>query len=431
LGQSELGIFTPLDMNNTEKIRKANHDLLGPLFYRFLFKLYLSQTVYDSSDTILLFLARGGIRIRAFYERFLAANELESPILYSDFYISRMAVIKASMFSNYEAVYQDFLREYFCFSLSKTVSTFFGQYAHDEWVEMPSAGDPNISLDQNSLCQLLWSDTESADYLRRILFEQKELYFEYLNEILGEKKNVIVVDTGWSGSILNYMQGLDKARDYTAQYFGRYNYGKSALPWFDMVVGVEVEDHDFKRKNPVTSVFLNRHLIEGLCEICWPSVTGYQKMENGLLGPIEGLASDESIFPLPEEAQAYGIMKYITEAKDRLDISKIHESGENAARLLCGRLMYPTKDDLIFFSVATRSADFGKDLESPVFMSPIKNIFALKRKLKNIVNSLWPVGQVTLEFPITHRIVQFIYHRRRNWLVGLFRKLGGLHEINS
>jgi len=410
-------------VNNTEKISKANHDLLGPLFYRFLFKLYLSQTVYDSSDTILLFLARGGIRIRAFYERFLAANELESPILYSDFYISRMAVIKASMFSNYEAVYQDFLGEYFCFSLSKTVSTFFGQYAHDTWVKMPGAGDPNIPLAQSSLNQLIWAHTESADYVRRLLLEQQEWYFEYLKEIVGKKKNVIVVDTGWSGSILNYMQGLDRARDYTALYFGRYNYGKSALPWFDRVVGVEVEGHDFKRKNPVTAVFLNRHLIEGLCEICWPSVTGYQKMENGLLGPSGGFVPEELVSPLPEEAQAYGVMKYISEGEDGFDIQKIHISGERAARQLCRRLMYPGKDDLTFFSVETRSADFGKELDVPVFITPIRNVFDLKMKLENIKNSLWPTGQITLEFPKIHRIVQFLYHRR-NRLLSLLRALG-------
>ncbi len=409
-------------MNNTEKVIKANHDFLGPLFYRFLFKLYLSQTIYDSRDTVLLFLARGGTRIRAFYERFLAANELESPMPYSDFYISRMAVIKASMSSNYDAVYQDFLNEYFCFSLGKAVSTFLGQKAHDTWVNMPGAVDPHGPLCQDSLNYLIWADTEAADYIRQIVRVQNKLYMEYLQKTIGAKERIVVVDTGWSGSILNYMQGIDDKHDYTAQYFGRYSYGRGELPWFNKVIGVEVEAQAFTRKNPVTSLFLNRHLIEGLCEIRWPSVTGYQRMEDGSVSPIEGFAPEECISPLPDEAQARGVMQYISEAKDGIDIQKIHESGETAARQLCGRLMYPGKSDLTIFSGETRSADFGKNLDVPVFLAPIRNIFNLKRKVKNIADSLWPVGQMTLEFPIIHRVIQFAYHRQGARLLALYRR---------
>ena len=408
---------------NVERISKPNHDLLGPLFYRFLFKLYLTQFAYDSNDTGILFLARGGLRIRTYYQRFLEANKLESQIPYEDFYVSRMALIKASMISLYEIVRHEFLREYCQFSLGQVVSSFWGKPAYAVWGKMPGASDHHIYLDQNSLCQLLWSDTESADYLRQLLLEQQELYLEYLKEALGEKRNVIVVDTGWSGSILNYMQSLDKEREYTAQYFGRYNYGQSELPWFNKVVGVEVEAHDFNRKKPVTALFLNRHLIEGLCEIRWPSVTGYQRMENGRPGPIEGFAPEECVSPIPGEAQADGVMKYIGEAKDGLDIQKIHEAGETAARQLCRRLMYPNKGDLKIFSVETRSADFGKNLDVPVFLAPSRNLFGLQMKLKNIKDSLWPVGQITLEFPKTHRIIQFVYHRQWNWLLRLVRRL--------
>ena len=406
-----------------ERISNANHDLLGPLFYRFLFKLYLTQFTYDSNDTVILFLARGGLRIRCYFQRFLEANRLKSHVPYSDCYVSRMAVIKVNLISHFETVYHDLLREYYCKSIKETVSSFWGQYVYDEWAQKSGAGDPDNSFNQDSLNQLLWAKTESADYLRRLLLEQQELYLEYLQGFLGEKKNVVVVDTGWSGSVLHYMQSVDNERHYTAQYFGRYNYGRGDLPWFNKVIGVEVEAHAYNRKKPVTALFENRHLIEGLCEIRWPSVTGYQRMGDGRPGPIEERAPEECVSPLPEEAQAYGVMKYISEAKDGLDIQKIHESGEIAARNLCRRLMYPDTDDLKNFSVETRSADFGKNLDVPVFLSPTRNVFAFKMKLKNIKNSLWPVGQITVEFPIAHRIVQFVYHRRWGWLRGLLQRL--------
>jgi len=406
-----------------ERIRKVNHDLLGPLFYRYLFKLYLTQIAYDSNDTVILFLARGGLRLRAFYEKFLKVNNLESHIPYSDFYVSRMALVKASMISHYEIAIRDFLKEYGWHSIGETVSCFFGQDVYSQWTKKPGAQNPTIPINQDSCNQLFWSHTESADYLRQLLREQQEFYLEYRNEILGRKKNVLVIDTGWSGSILNYMQILDEEREYTAQYFGRYNYGQGELPWFNKVIGVEVEGQKFDRKKPVTAVFLNRHLIEGICEIKWPSVTGYQKLDKKSLGPIGGGAPESLIAPVREEVQAYGVAIYICAAKDGLNIEAIHSSGERASRQLCSRLMYPSKCDLVCFSVGSRSADFGKNLDVPVFLSPIRNVFKMSIKLNNIKNSLWPLGQMTLEFPKTHHFLQFVYHGRWYRLLGLLRWL--------
>lgn len=395
------------------EITKTSYELLGPLFYRFLFKLYLSQASYNKDDTSLLFLARGGIRIRFFYEQFLKKNNLESPLDYSDFYVSRMAIIKANMLSNYEAVYRDFLKEYSWFSISEGIRAFFGDHVYDYWSDIDVSLNPEQRLDQDTLNRLIWDNTESADYLRRILQKQQKWYLEYLNEKVKKNKHVVLVDTGWSGSILNYMQCLDKKREYTAQYFGRYNYGLGELPWFNKIIGVELEGNDFDRKRPVTALFTNRHLIEGLCEIRWPSVTGYKKVEGGLVEPNDGFADEYSVKPLPEEPQAYGVMQYILDAKDGLNIEKIHISGEQASKLLCRRLMYPTKKDIYYFSFNTRSADFGKDLDVDMLIKPTQSIFKFSEKLKHIKNSLWPLGQIVLEFPLTYKIIQFLYHRRR------------------
>lgn len=410
-------------MTDNEKIIRANYNLVGPLFYRFLFKLHMTHAAYDPEDTVVLFLSRGGIRMRYFYELFLQRNGLKSAIPYSDFYVSRMAVIKANMIANYELVYQDFLNEYYGYTIGDAVHTFFGNDVYVRWDKMHAPQDKGTLLNQDTLNLLLWGDTESADYLRRVLYEQNELYLKYLREIAGEKKNIVIVDTGWSGSILTYMDNLDPEREYTALYFGRYNYGKDEPGWFNKIVGVEAEDRDFNLNKPETALFLNRHLIEGLSEIRWPSVDGYQMGADDSVEPLIGFAPQEMVIPLVDEAQAYGVMKYIFDAGDRLDIHKIHESGDRAARLLCRRLMYPGRDDLAFFSVATRSADFGKELDVPMFLPPIRNIFNFKKKLNNIKISLWPSGQVTVEFPLTHCVLQYIYHRRKRFR-GILQKLG-------
>jgi hypothetical protein len=417
-------------MTLTEKTQQLNHDLLGPIFYRFCYKLYLSKRCHPANDSKFLFLSRGGVRLRALYESFLNVNGLGSPVPYEDFYVSRMSLIKASLHHAYEEVVGDFLKEYAWFNADQTFRAFLQPDQYRQWQKCEHDYDLNEVLDRELIDRIVWGGSHASVYLRSILEEQHATYQQYLQQVLGARKHVLLVDTGWSGSILKFMQCLDPERDYTALYFGRYNYGKPDPIWFNRVVGVEVQHPGFDRKIPITSIFLNRHLIEGLCEIRWPSVTGYQVHTGGKVESYEGVPPESQVKPDGTEPHALGVFQYIEQADVGMNYEAINNKADDAARLLKKRLMYPSRSDLPLLSVPTRSADFGKDIDVPFLAEPIRPLYRLRAKLRQSKNALWQPGQLALEFGWLRIPAQFLYHRRIT-IIAILNKLGVVQFLSS
>lgn len=403
---------TAWKMVSDDTIRKINHDLLGPIFYRFCYKLYLGQRCQPAGDSSVLFLSRGGIRLRAFYEAFLNVNRLESPRPYDDFYVSRMAAIKVNFVEHYGLVVDDFLREYAYFSVDDTLKAFLQPNEYSAWRSCDSDFDSAQRLDRPLMDQVLWGVSAASQYLRKVLQGERDNYLRYLDEVLGGHRHVMVVDTGWSGSILRYMQAADPGREYTALLFGRYNYGNASPPWFAQVVGVEVQHMDFDPAMPITSIFLNRHVIEGACEIRWPSVTGYRIGGRNSVESHEGAAPADRILPDDSEPHACGILAYIREGRSGLNFELIDCSADRAAKKLCRRLMYPRKMDVLALSMEARSADFGKNINVPYFVQYTHTGLTFREKLKRSRKSLWPAGQLALDFPVFRILAQYIYHKR-------------------
>lgn len=396
-----------------EETRRLNHDLLGPIFYRFFYKLYLGQRCQPQDETHLLFLSRGGIRLRAFYEAFLNANQLTSPIPYSDFYVSRMALIKASLRWSYQRVKDDFLAEYAYFTVDETMKAFLQPKQYEEWLRCEPGCDIQAMINPDLLDEVFCGTSAGADYLRKILDQEYREYQQYLTETVGDRTNLVAIDTGWSGSILKYMQNLDAERDYTALFFGRYNYGKPDPAWFNQVVGVEAQHPGFDRRFPITSIFLNRHLIEGLCEIRWPSVTGYKVGVGRKIEAYEGVAPEARIIPDENEPHAEGVLQYLQAAPHGMNYEAIDREADHAAKRLCRRLAYPGSSDLPLLSVPTRSADFGKNLDLPFFSEPVRPFYKVRTKLGACKDALWQAGQIAIEFGVLRLVMQFAYHHMR------------------
>lgn len=404
-----------------EQIRKSNGALLGPLFYRFCYKLYLAQCCQPENSTMLLFLSRGGIRLRLFYEAFLSANGLRPPCPYQDFYVSRMALIKAGLMFSYERVKGDFLSEYSHFTVRASMEAFLQPDQYQKWRELDPCCDVEEVINGEVMDELFRADGAGPEYLREVLKEEFEKYKKYLSDTVAGHRNLILVDTGWSGSILKYMRALDDDAEYTAWFFGRYNYTKADPDWFSHVVGLEVQNHSFDRRKPITSIFLNRHLIEGLCEIRWPSVTGYRRNPGGEVESYEGFAPASSVVPDDSEPHAQGILLYLQSAQNGMNYEAINHDANKAARQLCRRLMYPSKRDLPLFSVLARSADFGKNLDVPFFLEPVKPGYRLKAKVRACRESLWPTGQMAIEFGAFRLVAQFFSFQVRVFRIALRR----------
>lgn len=384
---------------------------LAAVFHRFLLKLHLAQLTYDPGDTVVLFLARGGIRLRLFYQDFLAGTGLPAPLPFTDCYVSRMSLIKAALLDHYEAVYEDLVREYPGVPVDRVVAQFFGADVHARWQPLADPALRHRPLDLAALQQALWGSDSAADLLRRECKDQAQLFAQYRGELAGDRRRVVVVDTGWAGSILSYLQLLDPAREYTALYFGRHNYGRPTPAWYPQVVGVAVESERIWAGRPETALLAYRHLIESICEIRVPSVTGYRRTGAGTVAPLPGAATAEQVAPQPTEPLAVAIRAHLRAGGDGTDPAAVDRAARRAHRLLWRALMYPSVAQVPAFTVPPRSADFGKDLAVPVVVPPAP---AWRRRVKRrrVDVSLWPAGQVALEYPRTRAWRQFRLHHR-------------------
>lgn len=399
-------------MSDIKLAEYYGHDLLGPIFYRFCYKLLLSQSCYSPDDTCILFLSRGGVRLRLFYEHFLSANKIQSMLNYKDFYVSRMAVIKSSLINRDKEDILYLVSEYSGYSLYDMLEAFLSEVEFSRWQCMAHSYNVYERVDFESLNNAIFGDCSSSLYLRGVFEEQSRLYKEYLNSILGEATNVLVVDTGWSGTILNFMMKLDPSRNYLGLYFGRYNYGKAYPVWFRNLVGLEVQAFNFTPKSPITSLFLNRHLVEGICEIRWHSVSGYKHSSNSVV-PFEGVSPEENVKPGNNEFQALGVQKYLIAAENGLNFEQIEYAANKAAKKLSRKILYPKSFEVPLLSTYSRSADFGKNIDVSYFVPPIKKPFSIRQKLSQAPKSLWHAGQLALEFGQFSFFFQYYYHWKK------------------
>ncbi len=403
--------------------------ILGPIFYRFCYQLWIHQLNYNNKDAVALFLSRGGLRIRFFYNQFLMLNKLDSPCPQADCYVSRMSVFKSGLLKEIDWITEQFVSEYQWYSIHTTFSKIFPKDIFETWQAQLADIERNEYekdlFSKDGLMKIIKADNENGRLLREYFYGQYDMLKLHLKEISGGYKRKILIDTGWSGSIVGAIKSIFPEIDVTAHFFGRYNYGKPDQPWFTHIVGVEVEGNDYYRRNKKTCLLLHRHLIEGVCEMNWPSVMGYCKNNSTLnIEPSHGVMQDSLRKPSDSESLAKGVNKYFDSLCGNIKPYDIYREAEAAFKELARLICYPSPQNAYQMTVATRSADFGKDIDVPVLNRPLplKNI---KGKISQIHFGLWPQGQIALEFPFLRRLIQFIYLRRKTfgWLRSLLLKL--------
>ena len=378
---------------------EIGRDVLGPIFYRFCYRLWLSQACYDSQQSCMLFLSRGGIRLRHYYELFLQNNRVDSPLEYKDFYTSRMAAFTANLPDNPTETSQLIAAEYNGCHITQAFKMILDKSSFNKWYKLLGKNDKEYFDSHNFSAEFLLEAIGSKDVKYKTIKEyfvlQEKLAREHFSDLTDSKENVILVDTGWSGSIINTLQNMLPETSLMALFFGRYNYGLPPKHYFGQIVGLEVEADKMSYKRPETSIFMHRHLIEGVCEIRWKSVERYVRLGKQII-PESGIAPEENIIPDDSEGLAKGIMQYINSCKSGLQAGDINKNAHQAYKKLQSLICFPKTGELEVLAFATRSADFGKDIDVPML---VKSPGETKRDKKiNIAKSLWPSARVALEY---------------------------------
>ena len=394
-------------MNGIEAKYEFAKDLLGPIFYEFCAKLHtylLANTLDNSQEAVVLYMARAGLRLRYLYNLYRRLNNYQPVCDEKDFYISRLSAAKACLVDDFEYVAPIIVREYSRYSIAQLLKgvVYWTLDLPDNWHYL------NASFD--NFKRVYWFDNSISKSIRKYFIEQSNLFRKYVKNLVQSRSKVFLVDSGWTGNTQAMLMRSFPSIRWTGLYFGKWDYRKVCPSHFSQIVGLCLDDAIHDETKPQSAMFHYHHLIEDPLEIKFPSTEGYTYNKvTGEVTPNTMNAEESILAPHQEDIHFAGIVEYF-QFQQPSSLEKICENAEQAYSQLKRFILFPKKKEITMMTVRDRSADFGKDESNSILIQPQR--FSLQEKRRRILQALWKEGQVTLEFPpaiawIIQRLVKF------------------------
>jgi hypothetical protein len=372
---------------------KVGYELLGPIFLEFCARLHRalgeSRSQAAGAESVVLFLARAGLRLRLLYETYFGARAEGSPLPLRDVYISRLSCARACLGAGDPFA-------------AATIVDFYAERPRAALLEALRVPDDPMfvrSADrQAEVASLLRLAAQSAP-ARAVLAEQHELLTRYLDEALGGAQRAIVVDSGWTGATQAMLTRVYPDVRWTGCYFGVWAFRRPLPPEAHSMTGLAVDQRRHSSSNPRSAITRHYHLVESALETRTPSVASYVRSESAeLVEPDSGHAAREEILPGPADEHFAGILEYVGDhARDSPDA--VSSLADGAWRRLARHLWFPTRDVLAAFLVEDRSIDFGSIDSNPVLRGQGEGPRGLRGFRWRFSRSLWKEGQLALECP--------------------------------
>lgn len=394
-------------MTFTIKNQRDAGFLLGPLFYEFCCRLYWMCSNYNSEEDALLFMSRGGLRLKYLYELFLAKNNISSKIRSYPFWISRFAAVKLSFTENPELAVSNIVRE-FSYTDCKTMAKALlpaELYSNKELLLdtiPPEIG--NAVVNRENFFNLYYHTCPYSEQLRLHFNDQRRLGMAYLNDDFGCFKYLHTVDTGWFGSTLGSLQTGCRNWQWDALYFGRWNY-RDETPWyFNDIVGIMIDARGLNKHNPIDIFLEYHHILEAVLEPDLPSTEYYlpDLKNNSMIEDWQKkIAGDE------DEQMWNGVLEYFDSAPS-IALSDVVDSTQKVLKTWKRVLHFPSATEARILEVPPRSADFGKNDKTSIF-----SIFPYKNRIeywRNIKRTLWPVGAIAVSSKRCIFLKQLFWH---------------------
>ena len=394
-------------MNRTIKNKHEAGVLLGPLFYEFCSRLYWICSNYNAKEDALLFMSRGGLRLKYLYELFLAQNNLSGEVRIFPFWISRFAAVKLTFAKNPELAVSHIVREFSytnCRTMAKALLPVELYPTRDALLDTIPVEIGEAGVNRESFFNLYYCQCPYSEQLRQHFQEQRTFGMAYLRESFGDFKRLHTVDTGWFGSTLGSLQTGCDDWQWDALYFGRWNY-RNEMPWyFNDIIGVMIDANGLKKNSPIDVLLEYHHLLEAVLEPDLPSTEYYfSDLKNNSM--VEGWQN--KIVGDADESMWSGIVEYF-ESAPAYTLPDVVIATQKVLKVWKHVLRYPTAAEAKILEVPARSADFGKQDNTSVFMlSQHKNRIDY---WKNIKRSLWPPGAIAVSSKRCIFLKQLFWH---------------------
>lgn len=382
----------------------AAAELLGPVIEHYLRELDAHLNYLDDGKTVFLFATRAGIRIRRSYEQYLKTLQRNISGAAHLFWLSRFLACKGISARKSELAINTIGAEFSYSKLPETIAAIFRS------ADPPSGGRLRRydDLSVQPLHEFIASSHPMAKELRSYLKEQAILFTEYLTSTVAGAERIVLIDSGWHGTAQRLLAEAFPEYEWMGLYFGwmaKKGVWNAAL--HGEARGLVFNAPGYQPRNPETALCVHRHVIESLFEPNGPSIEHLER--DGESGEVCARGADRLLsekFDETSDPLYVGVLTHLANcAPSRPGSARIHY--QKSIEALARKLTMPDRDDAFLLEGKIRSADFGRDLSVPVL---VRERRAGETAQSRIARSLWPEGQIAIEF---ERDVALRLQRRR------------------
>ncbi len=381
-------------ITDREGMFETGRDLLGPVIAHYLARLSAVSHHFESNlDAKVLYVARAGIRIRRALETFQKTSGCSGLEAASNFWISRLMAAKGTWSTSPDNALRTIAGEFTTQNLNAIMESMFREEG------LPADFDPDdpvYAAPASDLAVFLSGGHAGARQLTRHLSTQSDLFTRYVDDCVGPRSRVLLVDTGWQGTAQRLLNDWRPSVEWWGAYFGRYGFANSDRRLWHQMIGVVFEQDTFDPSKPETCVVLNRHLIEDLFEPAGPSISRLDELEGTVVAP----GSDAVLADAPTietDPLFSGVMDYLATLPDGHSIAALTAKSRQCWQRIARLVAFPSADEAKLFAGVERSADFGKTERVPLLL-PVADESSLDTADRRIRDSLWPTGQAALEY---------------------------------
>lgn len=361
---------------------------LGPILAEFCQRLWLFERFLpDVDDAALLFCARGGLRLKLVYERFLARTGLPELLPAEALMVSRLVAARSALTPPRQGVLDELGREFAGCPMHE-VATALSQR---EDLKLPTAWQEPFRA--NRFATLLAADDPGTTALRAAVAAQDACFRVHLAARLGGRRHAVLVDTGLYGSTVRLLwEGIPELR-WSSLQFARSNYKQLATPHFTRTVGVSVESDGYKPWDASSAALRFWHLIEAVLEPDLPSVRLFEAAQ-GAVPPRSNLEiADWQSRVAPQSRGLFsGALGYINDLTPG-DLHRIPDEAVRGWRLFKNWVVWPNSRVIAALGLSDRSRDFGRAESVAQFAgSDVASLTMLR-------DSLWREGALASRYP--------------------------------
>jgi hypothetical protein len=333
--------------------------VLGPVVAEFCLRLWQLGAMLDSpEDAVLLFCARGGLRMRLAYEQFLQASGLQTPIASKPLMVSRVVAMRSALAHALDSP---------AGSLGPgTVRTLGHEFGRSSVADLAravsgqapggAAGAWDVPVSRESVEALFRSPDGSA--VNAMVRDQTQLFETHLDDLRDGRRHVVLVDTGLHGTTTLLLQeALPDLTFGSALMASYYPPTRNERPARTFGLSLEADGYAPWHRRSVLLRYW--HLIEWLFEPALPSVPRVSTGTDGVVrSNLESDGWEEQVLPEPGTLFG-GVMTYLSGLGPGV-AREVVPAAATAWKRLHRTLVLPGRTEAENLVIHDRSHDFGR-----------------------------------------------------------------------